>query len=116
MVKPTASLSGPNRIGGRGLCHFSPIYKHDGVGGIAPYPFLLYDRGEGRGHPTEDGSEHERPARPPRVEVHLTHTEVFYLGKLTYVHLRLLLKSGIKGCFWGYFLRFFDKFDNLAGG
>jgi hypothetical protein len=90
-----------------GLCHFSPIYKHDGVGGIAPYPFLLYDRGEGRGHPTEDGSEHERPARPPRVEVHLTHTEVYYLGKLAYVHLRLLLKSGIKGCFWGVFFALF---------
>lgn len=70
---------------GRGLCHFSPIYKHDGVGGIAPYPFLLLDRGEVRGHPTEDGSEHERPARPPRAEVHLTHKEVFFVGRLTYV-------------------------------
>jgi hypothetical protein len=38
------------------------------------------------GYPTEVGSEHERLREVPRVVIHLTHTEVFYLGKLTYVN------------------------------
>jgi len=42
------------------------------------------------GYPTEVGSEHERLRAVPRVEVHLTHKEVFYFGKLTYVLLCLL--------------------------
>ena len=75
---------------------------------------MLYDRGEGRGHPTEDGSEHEQPARPPRVEVYLTHMEVFYLGKVTYVHLLgvlgVVIKSGDKGCFLGVFFALFWGF------
>ena len=79
---------------------------------------MLYDRGEGRGHPTEDGSEHEQPARPPRVEVYLTHMVIYYLGKVTYVHLLGVIEAVIKswvngvkrGVFGGYFLRFFGVF------
>ena len=38
------------------------------------------------GYPTEVGSEHERLREVPRVVIHLTHIEVFYLGKLAYVN------------------------------
>ena len=75
---------------------------------------MLYDRGEGRGHPTEDGSEHEQPARPPRVEVYLTHMVIYYLGKVTYVHLlgviEAVIKSGGKRGFLGVFFALFWGF------
>ena len=61
-------------------------------------------------HPTEDGSEHERLRAVPRVGIHLTHKEVFYLGKFRICCYALVIKSGIKGCFWGVFFGFFGVF------
>lgn len=67
------------------------------------------------GYPTEDGSEHERLRVYPRAGSYTTHMEVFYLGKSTYVHLFKCLKSGVKQCFGGYFLRFFGVFWKKQG-
>ncbi len=61
-------------------------------------------------HPTEDGSEHRKLRAVPRVGIHLTHKEVFYLGKIRICCYALVIKSGIKGCFWGVFFGFFWVF------
>jgi len=66
------------------------------------------------GDPTEVGSEHERLREVPRAGIRTAHMEVFYLGKVTYVHLLVVfgvvIKSGGKGCFWGVFFALFWGF------
>ena len=47
----------------------------------------------------------------------MTHKEVFYLEKSTYVHLfDVLIKVGINGVFGGYFLGFWANLCKNHGG
>ena len=75
--------------------------------GYSSLPLFVIIGGRGYAAPYRSGSEHTKQPRGTLAEVRMSHREVFYLEKSTYVHLfDVLIKVGIKGVFGGVFLGF----------